>query len=161
MTYSMIFESPFGPLKLVSNGAALTRVMLPSQLSESARTDDQKSDAILKQACTELECYFAGTRTVFGVPTAPEKGTEFQRLVWTELSKIPIGSTITYAELAIRVGRPSAVRAVGAANGQNSIPIIVPCHRVIGSNGALTGFAGGVDLKRQLLDHEKEMASRD
>jgi hypothetical protein len=79
MTYSMIFESPFGPLKLVSNGAALTRVMLPSQLSESARTDDQKSDAILKQACTELECYFAGTRTVFGVPTAPEKGTEFQR----------------------------------------------------------------------------------
>lgn len=161
MMYSVIFESPFGALKLVSDGAALTRILLPSQLAGGAGTDEENSDAVLDQASTELESYFAGIRTKFDVPIAPEKGTEFQQFVWTELSQIPIGSTITYAELAIRVGRPSAVQAVGAANGQNAIPIIVPCHRVIGSNGALTGFAGGIDLKRQLLDHEQQIMSRE
>lgn len=160
MTYSTIFESPLGALRLFSNGSALARIMLPFQLSKSAATDEQILDPILNQACTELKSYFAGTRIMFDVPISPEKGTEFQRLVWAELSTIPIGSTITYAELATRIGRPSAVRAVGAANGQNAIPIIVPCHRVIGSDGTLTGFAGGIELKRQLLDHERQTMSR-
>jgi methylated-DNA-[protein]-cysteine S-methyltransferase len=155
----MILESPFGPLKLFSNGTALIRLMLPSQLSQSDRDSANNVDPILDQACKELESYFAGTRTEFHVPFASEKGTEFQRQVWSELSQIPVGTTITYSELAVRVGRPSAVRAVGAANGRNEISIIVPCHRVIGANGSLTGFAGGLELKRQLLEHEKAIAA--
>lgn len=155
MKHSTIFESPFGKLKLFSKGKELTRILLPSQLSKSDAEFSGNADRILQQACDELESYFAGTRNEFEIAIAPEKGTEFQRQVWTELSRIPIGTTITYSELAMRVGRPSAVRAVGAANGRNQIPIIVPCHRVIGANGSLTGFAGGLDLKRQLLEHEK------
>lgn len=160
MNNSTIFESPFGKLRLFSNGKKLTRILLPSQLSESDAGFSNNTDPILQQACDELESYFAGTRKEFAVAIAPEKGTEFQRQVWTELSRIPIGTTITYTELAMRVGRPSAVRAVGAANGKNLIPIIVPCHRVIGANGSLTGFAGELDLKRQLLDHEKVHTSK-
>lgn len=159
MNHSTIYESPFGKLKLFSNGKELTRILLPSQLSESDADFTGNADPILQQACDELESYFAGARKVFEVAISPEKGTEFQRQVWTELSRIPIGTTITYTELAMRVGRPSAVRAVGAANGRNEIPIIVPCHRVIGANGSLTGFAGGLDLKRQLLEHEKIQTS--
>lgn len=155
MNHSTIFESPFGKLKLFSNGKELTRILLPSQLSESDGVTTKNADPILQQTCDELESYFAGARKEFEVAISPEKGTEFQRQVWTALSKIPFGTTITYSELAMRVGRPSAVRAVGAANGQNAIPIIVPCHRVIGANGSLTGFAGGIELKQQLLAHEK------
>lgn len=155
MNHSTIYESPFGKLKLFSNGKELTRILLPSQLSESDGTTTQNAAPVLQQACDELESYFAGTRKEFEVAISPEKGTEFQRQVWIELSRIPIGTTITYSELAIHVGRPSAVRAVGAANGRNEVPIIVPCHRVIGANGSLTGFAGGLELKQQLLTHEK------
>lgn len=129
-------------------------------MSEADSDATPNADSILHQACDELESYFAGTRKEFEVAIAPETGTEFQRMVWTELSRIPIGTTITYSELAMRVGRPSSVRAVGAANGRNEIPIIVPCHRVIGSNGSLTGFAGGLELKRQLLAHEKLHTNR-
>ena len=159
METTTILEIPFGPLKLFSNGTALTRIMLPSQLSESdCDCGKAPSDLILRQASSELKDYFAGVRSEFDVPISPEKGTDFQRAVWKELSKIPIGTTITYAELATRIGRPSAIRAVGAANGRNQIPIIVPCHRVTGSDGPLTGFAGGLELKWQLLEHEKQLA---
>lgn len=158
MSKSTIFESPFGPLKLFSNGTVLTQILLPLQLSESDFGGRDNSDSVIDQTCSELEGYFAGLRSEFDVPIRPEKGTDFQRSVWNELSKIPIGTTITYAELAVRIGRPSAIRAVGAANGRNQIPIIMPCHRVIGSDGSLTGFAGGLELKRQLLEHEKQLA---
>lgn len=127
-------------------------------MSDSDFDGQDDLDSVLDRACTELEGYFAGLRSGFAVPIRPEKGTDFQREVWNELSKIPIGATITYAELAVRIGRPSAIRAVGAANGRNQIPIIVPCHRVTGSDGPLTGFAGGLELKWQLLEHEKQLA---
>jgi methylated-DNA-[protein]-cysteine S-methyltransferase len=119
------------------------------------RADDRS--AVLAQAVEELKEYFMGHRTSFGVPIDPA-GTEFQRSAWSALTEIPFGETRTYSKQAASIGRPTAVRAIGAANGQNPIPIIVPCHRVIGANGALTGFAGGLDAKRWLLDHERRVS---
>ena len=105
-------------------------------------------------ASQALQAYFAGdTRAIDAVPTATN-GSEFQRLVWDALRTIPAGGTLSYGALAVRIGRPSAVRAVGLANGANPIPIVVPCHRVVGANGALTGFGGGIERKRWLLAHE-------
>jgi len=100
-----------------------------------------------------LRDYFAGTLHAFDLPLAP-RGTPFQLAVWNALLEVPWGETISYAELARRVGKPSAVRAVGAANGANPIPVIIPCHRVIGSNGSLTGYGGGIERKQWLLAHE-------
>ena len=108
---------------------------------------------MLDEARRELDAYFAGRLETFTVPLAPN-GTEFQRRVWSALRDIPFGTTISYAGLARRVSNAAAVRAVGAANGRNPIPIIVPCHRVIGSDGSLTGFGGGIPRKRWLLEHE-------
>jgi len=108
---------------------------------------------VLARAGQQLGEYFAGTRTTFDIPLdAP--GTAFQRRVWDALRAIPYGTTLSYGELARRLGDVRATRAVGAANGKNPIPIIVPCHRVVGANGALTGFGGGLDRKRWLLEHE-------
>lgn len=103
--------------------------------------------------CEQLTEYFAGRLREFEVRLAPE-GTEFQKKVWQELGQIPFGTTISYGELARRIGQPAASRAVGAANGQNPISIIVPCHRVIGANGTLTGYGGGIERKKWLLEHE-------
>jgi methylated-DNA-[protein]-cysteine S-methyltransferase len=108
---------------------------------------------VLARAATQLAEYFAGARRVFDVPLAP-RGTDFQQGVWRELARIPYGETRSYGELARVLGRPSASRAVGAANGKNPISILVPCHRVIAGSGALTGYAGGLDAKRWLLAHE-------
>ncbi|MDA3028526.1 MAG: methylated-DNA--[protein]-cysteine S-methyltransferase, partial [Actinomycetota bacterium] len=108
---------------------------------------------ILDQAMTELREYFAGDRTQFTLPLDPA-GTEFQKTVWSSLSRIPSGSTSSYAEQAAAIGRPSAVRAVASANGRNPLAVIVPCHRVIGADGSLTGFAWGLDAKQWLLRHE-------
>ena len=108
---------------------------------------------MLVETARQLREYFAGERTVFDLPLAPE-GTAFQRLVWTALTKIPFGETRTYGQQASLIKRPSASRAVGAANGRNPIGIIVPCHRVIGTNGSLTGYAGGLAMKQWLLEHE-------
>jgi methylated-DNA-[protein]-cysteine S-methyltransferase len=105
----------------------------------------------------QLEEYFAGRRQDFDLPLAP-RGSEFQRRVWEELSRIPYGVTISYAELAARVGRPGAARAVGRANGTNPIPVVIPCHRVIGADGSLTGYGGGMPLKRALLALEGALA---
>ena len=107
----------------------------------------------LEDLSTQLGEYFSGKRKTFDYPLAP-KGTEFQLAVWNALLEIPYGDTTTYAELARRIGRPSAVRAVGAANGANPIPIVVPCHRIIGTSGTLVGYGGGLDRKRWLLEHE-------
>ena len=105
-------------------------------------------------AARQLSEYFAGDRTDFDLDLAPS-GTDFQRKVWTALSQIPYGTTESYGQLALRIGQPTASRAVGLANGRNPIAIVVPCHRVIGSSGTLTGYAGGLERKRWLLEHER------
>ena len=111
------------------------------------------TDSLLLQAAAQLRAYFAGELREFDLPLAP-RGTPFQLSAWAAVSAIPYGSTATYAEIAAALGRPSACRAVGAANGRNPLPVIVPCHRVIGAAGALTGYGGGLDRKRSLLDLE-------
>lgn len=112
------------------------------------------SDPLLIEAADQLRAYFAGELRDFDLPLAP-RGTEFQREVWAAVSAIPYGETATYSEIAAAVGRPSARRAIGAANGRNPLPVIVPCHRVIGAAGALTGYGGGLGRKRSLLDLER------
>ena len=148
-------DSPVGPLTLVATNGVLTGVYMDEQRHRPVEEtfgprDDTQSAEVIEQ----LEAYFAGELRDFDVPLALE-GTEFQRRVWTELQRIPYGETTTYGELAERLGRPSAARAVGLANGKNPISIIVPCHRVIGSTGNLTGYGGGLPRKRYLLSFEK------
>jgi methylated-DNA-[protein]-cysteine S-methyltransferase len=137
----MTMDSPVGPLGIVVDERG--RLV-------SVRFGGGESSGDCGRVTGQLEEYFAGRRKTFELELAP-RGTEFQLAVWNELLKVGYGETITYAELARRIGRPSAVRAVGAANGANPIPVIVPCHRVIGSNGSLTGYGGGIDRKQWLL----------
>ncbi len=147
-TSTIPFESPVGRLVLESDGDVLVTIWLPSQARRpSGSTHDVPP--VLKETASQLEEYFAGTRRDFDVPMALD-GTEFQRAVWRELTRIPYGETISYGELARRVGRPNGPRAVGQANGKNPIPIIVPCHRVVASNG-IGGYGGGLPMKRALL----------
>ena len=149
-----IIASPVGALTLVGHDGALTGVYFP----EHVRRPDQESfgprdDAAFPAAAAQLAEYFAGTRTTFDVPLAP-RGNGFQRKVWALLIEIPYGQTRTYGQLALALGDPGLARAVGAANGQNPLSIIVPCHRVVGSNGKLTGYAGGLQRKAFLLELE-------
>lgn len=145
------YASPLGTLVLESDGKALTRIRLPGEVRSPATPESRRTAATpLAAAVAQLDAYFAGERTVFELPLAP-RGTVFQRRVWELLRGIPYGTTISYAELARRLGNPAATRAVGAANGRNPLPIVVPCHRVVGRNGALTGYAGGLAAKRRLL----------
>ena len=118
------------------------------------KSDWQEDPAMFREPIRELRAYFAGELEEFDIRLAPE-GTEFQQRVWTELIKIPYGQTVSYGELAQRIGNPKASRAVGLANGSNPIPIVIPCHRVIGSNGKLTGYGGGLPVKEKLLALEK------
>jgi methylated-DNA-[protein]-cysteine S-methyltransferase len=147
-TLTMPYESPIGRLILECDGDVLIGIWLPHE-SRHARNDTDDVPPVLKETASQLDGYFAGERTDFDVPMELD-GTGFQREVWTELSRIPYGETISYGELARRVGRPSAPRAVGQANGRNPIPVIVPCHRVLASNG-IGGYGGGLKVKRQLL----------
>jgi methylated-DNA-[protein]-cysteine S-methyltransferase len=159
--YFTLVPSPLGDLTLTSNGAALTGLYLAG--ARHAREPEpawRRDDAPFVEVARQLRQYFAGTRTRFDVPTAAA-GTPFQRDVWRALSAIPYGSTLSYAELARQIGAPRAVRAVGAANGRNPISIIVPCHRVVGSGGALTGYAGGLPRKEWLLGLEVRVAARE
>ena len=147
-------DSPVGVLTLVSDGRALIRIhfgKLPAR--EAGPELTAAEDSILARAARQLGEYFDGKRASFDLPLDPA-GTEFQKRVWKELSKIPFGRTSTYAELARRIGAPKASRAVGGANGRNPLPIVVPCHRVIGKDGSLTGFAFGIGAKQKLLAHE-------
>jgi methylated-DNA-[protein]-cysteine S-methyltransferase len=147
-------DSPVGPLLLCGDGDALTGVHFqagPHPLQPPAAW--RKDAAPFAQALVQLGEYFAGTRRAFRLHLAPE-GTPFQLAVWRELRAIPFGETRTYGELARRVGVAGGARAVGLANGANPLPIIVPCHRVIGADGSLTGFGGGLYIKRALLSHE-------
>lgn len=140
------FESDFCTIYLAADAKGLTYLSTRKMDLPLLETPTK----ILKQAVKELNEYFAGKRTKFDVPLNPS-GTEFQKAVWNELTRIPYGETISYQELAIRINKPKAVRAVGAANGKNPLWMIVPCHRVIGKNGTMTGYAGGISLKKKLL----------
>jgi methylated-DNA-[protein]-cysteine S-methyltransferase len=149
------FDSPIGRIFLQGDGEFVTGLFLPDH--KAWRGPDaawRRSDVSFTAVRAQLAEYFAGARQQFDVPLRLA-GTPFQERVWRELQRIPFGTTITYAELARRIGHPAASRAVGHANSRNPISIIVPCHRVIGAGGKLTGYAGGVDKKRWLLDWER------
>ena len=148
-------NSPLGKLTLESDGKALTRIRLPDEKWEAdPQVNRVRKPDLFKDAASQLGAYFRGERKDFHLELNPQ-GTPFQQKVWDLLREIPSGQTITYGELAVRSGNPKASRAVGAANGKNPIPIIIPCHRVIGSNGKLTGYAGGLEAKKKLLEIEE------
>lgn len=146
-------ECPLGRLQLTANDQGLTAVDFRPP-SVSAASASPAAAAIVSAARRQLAEYFAGTRRVFDLPLEPS-GTPFQREVWAALAEIPYGETTSYGALARRLGRPRAARAVGAANGRNPLAIVLPCHRVIGSNGELTGYAGGLAIKEKLLALER------
>ena len=140
-------SSPLGPLTVETAGGAITALRFSGGVSDVPEPAD-------REAARQLEAYFQGARQSFDLPVAPA-GTSFQRTVWAAMAQIPYGETVTYGELAARIGRPGAARAVGRACGANPIPVILPCHRVVGKNGALTGYAGGLERKRLLLALER------
>ena len=153
MRYYDFFESPHGGMLLVANDEGLAGVYFDRQKHHPRLQADWKKNSqhkVLKQAKRELEEYFAGKRKRFEVALDPD-GTPFQRSVWKAISTVRFGDTITYGELARRAGHDGSARAAGAATGRNPIDIIVPCHRIMGANGSLTGYAGGLERKRALL----------
>jgi len=153
-------DSPVGPLMLAADDHGLRHIEFRDNRHPVNRGDWHGGDnAILQATEAQLAEYFAGTRTTFDLPLAP-RGTEFQLRVWQALARIPHGSTSTYAEQARAIGSPDAVRAVGAANGRNPLPIVLPCHRVIGADGALVGFGGGLPVKEFLLRLEGALPAR-
>ncbi len=157
--YCTRFESPVGGLFLAGDAKALRRVSFENgKRSVPPETCWKLNRAPFAEVIRQLQAYFRGELKRFDVPLAME-GTEFQLRVWNELRAIPYGETISYAQLAGRIGNSKAVRAVGLANGSNPIPIIVPCHRVIGSDGSLTGFGGGLPTKKMLLELESKQLS--
>ncbi|HEY0270008.1 MAG TPA: methylated-DNA--[protein]-cysteine S-methyltransferase [Sphingomonas sp.] len=150
--------SPVGMLTLVASDTGLVAILWEDDAPDRVRLGalaDAPDHPLLVQAEQELADYFAGRRTRFSVPL-DMRGTDFQTMVWKALLTIPFGETRSYADIAAQIGRPTATRAVGAANGRNPISIIAPCHRVIGANGALTGFAGGLAAKEYLLRLESK-----
>jgi methylated-DNA-[protein]-cysteine S-methyltransferase len=155
------FESPIGPLLIAGDAHALTRISFPEN-GRPVRPDagwTESATGPVGEGIRQLREYFAGQRREFDLRLAPE-GTEFQKSVWRRLQEIPYGATISYGELAKRVGNSNASRAVGAANGKNPLPIVVPCHRVIGANGKLVGFGGGLPVKQALLEIEGKVHER-
>jgi methylated-DNA-[protein]-cysteine S-methyltransferase len=153
LTYRTV-STPLGDITAVADEAGLTQVILAGD-DGSVLAEATEGGPIVDAAATQLAEYFAGERMAFDVPLTPQ-GTEFQQTVWKALGDVPFGTTATYGEIARAIGQLTATRAVGAANGRNPIPIIIPCHRVIGASGELTGYSGGggIETKRRLLDHE-------
>ncbi|MEO8097802.1 MAG: methylated-DNA--[protein]-cysteine S-methyltransferase [Acidobacteriota bacterium] len=153
--YYCYLPSPVGPLLIAGDDAAVRRVYFPKNGKPHKAEPDwtQASRGPIADAAAQLREYFDGRRTHFDLPLAPV-GTPFQRSVWKRLEEIPYGETISYAELARRVGNPKAARAVGSANGKNPLPIVIPCHRVIAADGTLGGFGGGLPTKTTLLSLE-------
>jgi methylated-DNA-[protein]-cysteine S-methyltransferase len=148
------YASPAGRLLLAGSSAGLNFVSFPNGKHALAVSPEwTENDAPFKDVIAQLQEYFAGRRKTFELQLFPE-GTTFQKEVWSALRTIPYGETISYKDLAQRIGKPKTIRAVGAANGANPIPIIIPCHRVIGQDGSLTGFGGGLPLKKRLLELE-------
>lgn len=157
------YRSPLGVLEICSTGSSISEILFANswkgtKVDEDSLPFTKPKSAVLKTCFKQLDEYFAGTRTEFTVHIA-QVGTEFQQTVWAELCKIPYGRTISYLELSKRIGNVKAIRAAGTANGNNSICIIVPCHRVIGSNGDLVGYGGDLWRKKWLLEHEGKWAN--
>ncbi len=158
--YVKTVDSPIGSLTLAASREALVAVFLPAGRREfTPGAEPVDAHPVLDRAAEELRQYFRGARKEFSIPLAAS-GTEFQVAVWNALATIPFGESRSYAWVARQVGRPRAVRAVGSANGANALPIFVPCHRVIGADGSLSGYGGGVEAKRWLLDHERRVSAR-
>ena len=150
-----LHDSPIGPILLAGTAQGIQHIVFSSEKHPQQPFDHWKQTAKpFSQACKQLDEYFAGTRQTFSL-TLAAKGTEFQQQVWQQLRNIPYGKTCSYGQIATRLDNPNASRAVGAANGANPLPIVVPCHRVIGANGNLTGFSGGLPIKDWLLAHER------
>jgi len=160
MFHTTTMNSPVGELRLIAGDNGLRAILWGAEDAERiASIDDEElveeTTPVLDDAISQLEEYFAGTRREFDLPLDPA-GTEFQQSAWMVLRTIPYGTTISYGQQAERLGDPNKARAVGAANGKNPLSIVVPCHQVVGSNGHLTGFAAGIDVKSWLLDHERQ-----
>lgn len=158
---SLILPSPVGDLTLVASDRGLVAVLWPDDDPRRVRLGerrDGRDDPVLLAAAGQLEAYFAGTLRIFDLPL-DMRGTAFQQVVWKALLTIPFGETRSYGAIARAIGQQTASRAVGAANGRNPLSIIAPCHRVVGGSGALTGFAGGIETKRWLLDFERSGGS--
>ncbi|MDA3664787.1 methylated-DNA--[protein]-cysteine S-methyltransferase [Mycobacterium xenopi] len=147
-------DSPIGPLTLAGRGPVLTHLRMVDQTAEPSRAEWVSDGRAFPDAVEQLEAYFAGQRTTFDLQLEL-RGSQFQRQVWEALLTIPYGETRSYGDIAEQIGAPGAARAVGFANGRNPIAIIVPCHRVIGASGSLTGYGGGLDRKGALLELEK------
>ncbi|MGW1076269.1 methylated-DNA--[protein]-cysteine S-methyltransferase [Streptomyces sp. NPDC002537] len=155
MRVHTVTDSPMGPLTLVATDGVLSGLYMTGQRHRPPEeTFGERDDAPFTEALRQLEAYFAGDSTRFELPLRLD-GTPFQHRVWAGLQEIPYGETLSYGELAARIGAPKASRAVGLANGRNPIGIIVPCHRVVGATGSLTGYGGGIDRKRRLLAFER------
>lgn len=160
MTHTLTMDSPLGAMRLAASGDKLAGIWFP----QHARTPDLDTAAngarhpVLVATRRQLQEWFDGERRTFDLPLVTS-GTPFQRRVWAALREIPFGETRTYTELARRAGRPAAMRAAGAANGRNPFSIVVPCHRVVGADGSLTGYAGGLVAKAWLLSHERRLSS--
>ncbi len=153
-TATYTHATPIGGLRLSATPHTLTGLAFTDDPPPPRDSAFLRSHALLAEACCQLDAYFAGTRRTFELPLAPH-GTDFQRQVWAALQRIPYGATVSYSHIARTINAEKAVRAVGAANGANPIAVIIPCHRVIGANGALTGFGGGLPRKRYLLALER------
>jgi methylated-DNA-[protein]-cysteine S-methyltransferase len=154
MSHYTTFDSPIGELLLVGDGEALSRLhMMGSRHRVTVNPAWHRDDGAFGEVRTQLDEYFAGERREFDIPL-DMRGHEFERRVWEELRVIPYGETASYGEIANRIGSPGAARAVGLANGRNPVAVIVPCHRVIGADGSLTGYGGGLERKRLLLELE-------
>ena len=158
MIHYRTIDSPIGPLALAGHGRVLTNLRMLNQTYEPNRADWVRDDRAFPDAVDQLDAYFAGKRTDFDLELGLV-GSEFQRRVWQALLTIPYGETRSYGQIAEQIGAAGAARAVGLANGHNPIAIIVPCHRVIGANGSLTGYGGGLGRKRSLLEMEKNVTS--
>jgi methylated-DNA-[protein]-cysteine S-methyltransferase len=151
MSTVLLFSSPIGPLTVVERGGTLSHLLFSGEMSPDGI---QAETPLLLEAAAQLQAYFTGELRQFDLPLSPS-GTLFQQKVWTALRSIPYGETKSYGEIAAAVGSPKACRAVGMANHHNPLPIFIPCHRVIGTGGKLTGYAGGLDRKRFLLELEQ------
>lgn len=160
MFHRAVVDAPFGPLTLVASDLGLRYVMFdhdahPKPLQNLDIVD--ASHPVLDDACTQVEEYLDGSRRAFDVPL-DLVGTEFQVAAWRALADVPYGRTASYAQQAASIGRPKATRAIGAANGRNPVAVVLPCHRIIGADGSLTGFGGGLPVKTWLLEHERRIA---
>jgi O-6-methylguanine DNA methyltransferase len=152
MEKGFCYQTPLGKIVLIENGSAVTQLIFSEVLPEGVNCTETP---LLKKAVLELQEYFAGTRKRFDLPFSPQ-GTDFQQKVWKALQDIPYGAVVSYKDIALAIGNEKACRAVGGANNKNPISIIIPCHRVIGADGSLVGYGGGLEIKRRLLALEKQ-----